>query len=257
LTAYWSGAYFLSVATLYLWAYWNSFDVNVLEYVGLTDIVKTAAFPIASFFVFVVLGAIAGEVFFPHGFLPAGSGANSSVGRVLRRVAPAVAAVYVVLVLLLFFLGPIEKWRALPVLIAIPVSLRLKESGFLSDVLKSDSARTVVIFLLAALPSFAYGHGTLRANDIRSGRSFSYVAFAIDGHAVDPSSPVQAKPRYIGKAGETYFLYEPTKRSLLVIHQSQVKLLQLQSFPGGSAASESSPPVSTGGAFTPSAAASR
>jgi hypothetical protein len=243
--AYWSSAYFLSVATLYLWAYWATFEVNILEFVGLTEIVKTALFPVASFFVFIVLGAIAGEAIFPHGFLPAGGGANTSVGRAVRRWAPAVATIYVVLVLLLLFLGPVEKWRALPVLIAIPVSFGLKEAGFLQPTIKSDSARTVVIFLIAALPPFAYGHGTLRANDIRSGKSFSYVTSAIDGQQLDASAPVTSKPRYLGKAGDTYFLFEPTKQALLVVHEAQVKLVQLQTYPRVEAAKQNqSPPVS-------------
>lgn len=256
-TAYWASAYFLSVATLYLWAYWFAFNVNVLEYVSVADIVKTAVFPIATIFVFIALGAIAGEAMFPRGFLPAGGGTNGPVGRALRRAAPVVAAVYAVSVFLLLFFGPVEKWRVLPILIAIPMSLGLKEAGLLQRVIKSDSTRTVLIFLLAALPPFAYGHGTLRANDIRSGLAFSYVASAIEGHFVDAEAPVTERLRYVGKAGETYFLFEPSSRSLLAIHHAHVKLLQLQTYTDNIASAESKIPRGSASAPTSAAASSR
>jgi hypothetical protein len=50
--AYWAPAYFICVATLYLWGYWAMFEVNVLEHIGVTDIIKAAAYPVASTFGF-------------------------------------------------------------------------------------------------------------------------------------------------------------------------------------------------------------
>ncbi len=55
---YFSSLYFVTVGVLYLWGYWTTFEVNILEYLSLADIVKSTAYPIASTFIFFVIGVI-------------------------------------------------------------------------------------------------------------------------------------------------------------------------------------------------------
>lgn len=226
-TLYWSSAYLFVVAVLYLWGYWSPFNINVLEYVSLADVVKAAAYPLASVFVFAAVGAVVGEAMFPRGFLPAGGGASTKIGNWLRGAAPAIVTAYVIATTLYLVFGPVEKWRLLPVLIAIPVSFALKEAGLFETFLRSDRTRTVVIFLLAALPPFAYGEGTLKAQRVLMGTDYTYVASNIAGHPFDPNSKVETRLRYIGKAGDQYFLYAPGKRSVLVVPISEAKVLEV------------------------------
>ena len=228
LTAYWSSAYFFAVAVLYLWGYWSLFNVNILEYVSLSDVVKTAAYPIASVFILLALGALFGEVIFPHGLLPKGSGVTTRVGRWLHRITPTILTFYIVATFLYAFFGSVDKWRVVPVLIAIPVSATLKELGVLQNFFRSDSSRTFVLFLVATLPPMAYGQGTLRANDIISGKTYTYVISEVAGHSFDPRSKVYARLRYIGKAGDQYFLYAPEANSVLILSISEAKLLELK-----------------------------
>lgn len=227
-TAYGTSLYFLSVASLYLWGYWSAFEVNIFEYVSLSDVLKTAVFPIASVFVFVALGVVVGEALFPHGFMPPGGSKNTAVGKFLNRIGPAVGALYVGGLAALLVFGPTEKWRVLPLLIAIPVSLTLKEAGLLREEVKSDSARSVLIFLLSTLPAYAYGHGILKANDLRTGKAFSFVDSPLDGVSKGSDAPANKKPRYVGRAGQTYFLFDPVSKGLLIVPESQIKLIQLK-----------------------------
>jgi hypothetical protein len=228
--AYWASAYGLAVALLYLWGYWSPFDVNILEYVSLSDVVKTAVYPIGSVFVFAAIGAVAGEVLFPTGFMPPGGGANTKAGRTLRKIGPLFLALYALSILLLLYLGPVRKWNILPVMVAVPVSLALKEAGILREILVSDRVRTVVLFLLAALPPFAYGRGAIRADEVKAGSSFTYVVSSIEGYPVDAGAKPFARPRYVGRAGDQYFLFMPAQRTLLVVPQGQVKLLELKQY---------------------------
>jgi len=244
-TPYWSSAYLFAVAVLYLWGYWSPFNVNVLEYLSLADVVKAAAYPLASVFVFAAVGALIGEAMFPEGFLPSGGGANTKVGFWLRKAAPIIVTAYVMATSLYLIFGSVDKWRFLPILIAIPVCFALKEAGLLETLLKSDRARTVVLFLLAALPPFAYGEGTLKAHRLLTGTDYSYVASDIAGHPFDSKSKVETRLRYVGKAGDQYFLYAPGKRSVLVIPLSEAKVLEVVGIGSVSAAavtSASAPP---------------
>lgn len=224
---YWFSAYFLSVAVLYLWGYWSSFNVNVLEFVGFSDVAKTAAYPIASVFVLTAVGALMGELFFPKGFLPAGGAPNTRAVLVLRRALPAVAFVYIVATVLYLSFGPLGKWRVAPVLLAVPVALSLGRTSILRAEFPSDRARSIALFLLAALPPFAYGHGVLKANALLSGDAYLYVSSEVSGHAMEPETSSANRPRYIGRAGEQYFLYIPAKKSVLVLAASEAKTLEL------------------------------
>ncbi len=226
--AYWGGIYSLLVAILYLWGYWSPFSVNILEHLSLSDVVKTAAYPIASVFIFLALGAFMGEIMLPNGFMPQGGVANSRAGVILRRYAPALATIYILFVLFLFIFAPIEKWKMLPALIAIPISLALKNTIPLSSIIKSEQTHTTLLFLLAALPPFAYGQGILRANDIISGKSYSYVISNTQPSESKASSVQSPHLRYIGKAGDQYFLYSPATESVLVIAASET--IELKKF---------------------------
>jgi len=228
-SAYFSSAYFFAVAVLYLWGYWSQFNVNVLEYISLTDVVKTAAYPIASVFIFMALGMIAGEFMFPKGFLPESGGSDTRVGRTLRRAAPAILTIYAAGTFLLWLLGPIEKWLILPVLVSLPLSFALKEAGILKTFIGSERLRSVALFAMAALPPLAYGQGVLRAHDIISGKSYSYILSPIVGHPNEPQTKPESRLRYVGKAGEEYFLYSPLSQSMLILPTKEAKLIEIRS----------------------------
>lgn len=236
---YWLAPYAIVVSTLYLWGYWGSFHVNVLEYIGITDIVKAAVYPIASAFAFFAIGAVLGEAMSPTLNIPPGGGANTEIGRWLRRVAPFVVIAYLLAVTLYFLIGPTEKWRILPVLFAIAVYLPLKSTGILLDELKSDAARSIAVFLLAALIPFAYGRGVLEANDVLTGKNYAFAASEMPGHPVPVNAKPSELPRYVGKANDRYVFFDPMGQSILFIAASEVKALILKRYEGTSANADS------------------
>jgi hypothetical protein len=241
-TPYWSTAYVVVVAVLYLWGYWSPFNINVLEYLSLADVVKAAAYPLASVFFFAAVGALAGEAMFPEGFLPSGGGANTKAGVWLGKAAPVIVTVYVIAIVMYLIFGSVEKWRFLPILIAIPVCFALKEAGLMKTLLNSDRARTVVLFLLAALPPFAYGEGTLKAHRVMTGTDYTYVASEIAGHPFDDKSKAETRLRYVGKAGDQYFLYAPGKRSVLVVPIAEAKVFEVVGMESALAKAPITPP---------------
>ena len=256
---YWLGPYAIVVSSLYLWGYWGSFHVNVLEYIGIAEIVKAAVYPIASAFVFFAIGAVLGEVMSPTLNLPPGGGANTRIGHWVRRLAPFMGAAYVLAILFYFLLGPIEKWRSLPILFATIVYLPLKSTGILRDELKSDGARSVALFLLATLVPFSYGRGALEANDVLTGRSYAFAAAELPSHAPPADAKPSEKPRYVGRANDRYVFFDPIAQSISFVAASEVKALILKRYeePTASAVtSAASSAASSSSARPPSAPAS-
>lgn len=244
LAKYWLGPYAIVVSSLYLWGYWGAFEVNILEYIGISEIVKAAIYPIASGFAFFAIGAIFGEALSPTLHLPPGGGANTSVGRLLRKLAPALVTMYLVGITLLFLAGSVEKWRTLPVLFAIAVYIPLKSTNFLRAEFESDGARSIVIFLIAALVPFAYGRGVLEANDVLEGKKFAYSVAELPGVPVAATAKPGERPRYVGKASDRYVFYDPVGRSTSFIAASELKTLTLKRPEPSSGAS---PPIPASG----------
>lgn len=227
---YFSSLYFVTVAVLYLWGYWAAFDVNILEYLSLADVLKVSAYPIASAFIFSVIGAVIGEFLIDRRKFPPGGGSGTLVGNLLRKLAPLIVVAYLFGTIALLLFGPVTKWRALPFLFAIPVYMFVKDRGFLSSLIPHDSPRSLVLFLLAVLPTWAYGHGRLQAATVLEGTDYKYVVSEIEGITVGNAADPKSRIRYIGHASDYVFLLLPDNSTLAIIRFDQAKNLQLKRF---------------------------
>lgn len=245
---YWLGPYAIVVSSLYLWGYWGAFEVNILEYIGISEIVKAAIYPIASAFAFFAIGAVLGAALSPTLHLPPGGGVNTTVGKLLRRLAPILVTAYLLAVTLLFLAGPVEKWRTLPVLFAIAVYLPLKSTNLLRTEFESDAARSIAVFLIAGLVPFAYGRGVLEANDVLEGKKFAYSVAELPGLPVAATAKPGERLRYVGKANDRYVFYDPVGKSTSFVATSELKTLTLKRQEPSSGASATIPaggPVSS------------
>lgn len=227
---YFGSLYFVTVGVLYLWGYWATFDVNILEYLSLADVLKITAYPIASAFVFATLGAVTGELLIRRGALPSGGKRDTRIGQFLRKMAPLLLLTYALGTIALFVYGPVEKWNVLPLLLAIPMYFFAKERGFLVSIIPHESPRSVVIFLLCALPPFSYGHGRLQAATILNGTDYKYVVSPIEGIGANADTSISKRLRYLGHAGDFVFLFQPVNTTLVITRFDHTKSLHLQKF---------------------------
>jgi hypothetical protein len=231
---YFGSLYFFVVGVLYLWGYWPTFGINVLEYMNLTDVLKLTAYPLVSSFIFAAIGVIVGELVGFQQAVPPGFGRNTQVGRFLNRHAPFLAAVYTLAALALLAYGPATKWLVLPTLAAIPIALAAKRGGMLASLLPNDSARTVVIFLLALLPAFAYGRGRYDAAAVLDGTDYQYLAAGtVEGLTLlDPNNP-KNRVKYLGQVNDYVFLLLPDNATSVVVRFDKTHTLQLRRFRAG------------------------
>ena len=222
---YWLGPYAIAVSTLYLLGYWGSFQINVLEYISISDMVKATIYPLGSAFAFLALGVILGEVLSPN--IEPGGGAHTAIGKFVNRWVRPLFIVFLVLVALLAVLGPVRKWYFLPYLFALALYIPLKSSDFLRAELKSDGARSVSIYLLTALIPFAFGRGALEADGIITGANYSYPTTVVPEAPSSVGASLAARLRYIGKAGDRYVFFDPTSKSISFVAASSLTNLTL------------------------------
>ncbi|WLH90617.1 hypothetical protein PSH87_00890 [Pseudomonas sp. FP453] len=225
---YFLSLYSVGAGALYLWGYWSPFGVNILEYVNLTDIVKSTIYPIASTFIFLVLGVMMGQLVGVGPELPPGEGRNSPPARFIIRHKRLLIFLYIAGTLMLMIYGPVEKWLgALPVLLGAPIALYASANNVLARQIPADGPRTLCLFLLAALPFIAFGTGQLRAAAVLNGKAFDYV---VDNITITPDANPLKSTRFIGHAGDFFFFLEPEKLILSISKFDTVKTLRLGRF---------------------------
>lgn len=228
---YLSSLYFVTVAALYLWGYWSPFNVNILEYLSLADIVKASAYPIASTFGFLALGAVLGEATGGRRDLPSGGGSKALPGRFFRKYRSLIGLSYIVGTLTFLFLGPSEKWQiALPVLLAIPITVFAKEWSFLRSLIPYEQPRSLCIFLFAILPFYAFGQGQMTAAAIIDGSRFEYVLPPTGSVSILVDADPTKNVRFLGHAGDFLFFWEPEKSILDISKFEDGKTLRLRRF---------------------------
>lgn len=226
--AYFLPFYFLTIGTLYLWGYWSKFKINILEYIGLTDIIKLSAYPISTGFFFLLIGLILGEISNPN--LPVGAGKKTKIGVFLNKVKPILVIPYFgILFFLLIWDNDYEKWRFLPFLLAYPFYFQAKKHLLLDDLLPDESVRSVILFAAFLLPGYAYGFGRTDAQDILKGTKYQYIVSSFNGLDDRKSNKTEEKYRYVGMVSEYIFLFNPISSSIIIAKSEQIKFIELLS----------------------------
>jgi len=210
---YFASLYFIAVGALFLWGYWSSFGINILEYIALSDILKITAYPIATVLLLSIIGGALGEALFGE-ILPHGGGRRYPLADKLQKILPALAVICGVATLGILIYGPIEKWLVLPFLLGAPIYAWAKDVKFLIRVIPHEGPRSVVIYVLAVLPLLAYGRGAIDADNIMTGKEFTYTL--PDPREHRQNIDVLTRLRLIGHAGEHMFFFDPTESAVVI-----------------------------------------
>ncbi len=213
-----SPVYFVSVGVLYLWGYWATFDLNIFEYVGLSDVVKVAIIPVGSVFIFILIGFAVGELTVSDMF-PEGEGKETRVGIFLNKNKGVLISLFSFLLLVLVFYPSPEKWRVLPIVLLIPIYFVLKKAGFLREI-NNDSARSLVISAIVALPLFSLAQGKLNAQKILDDESYRYTKAEWSNKDM----------KYLGHASKYVFFLSVDNQELVIARDEDVSPLKLLEF---------------------------
>ncbi|KAI1694433.1 hypothetical protein Ddc_22133 [Ditylenchus destructor] len=227
------------VSTLYLWGYWGTFGVNVLDYIGVSDIIKAAVYPVMTAFMSLAVGALMGEFLSPK--LEPGAGTDTRIGKWLHGALPILTLAYgLVMVAIVMFSWP-NKWLVIGAMLAVPTYFQLQRSAFLAREIPSDRARSLVIFLLIMAAPIAYQRGRTEAVGVTEGSSYQAVVSELPTKNTFAQATPAEKPRFVGKLGDRFAMYDPVEHSVSLIASSELKVLTLVSSASAKDAQNASP----------------
>ncbi|HZW26704.1 MAG TPA: hypothetical protein VFF26_14595 [Gallionella sp.] len=209
--------YSIFVSTLYLLGYWGAFGINIFEYIGLSDIIKTAIYQLAHYGGFVLLGAAVSEIFLSpllKNALPPREGADLPEVKFFRRywILPAVAIVGFALYIALFTESEV-RWLLAAIYISPLAVIAVSHFKILSDAIPNEVIRNAVTYPLVTILLFSYGWGTV---DARSKKTEKTV-IKING--------TEENKAYIGRAGGYVFLWNVESKAVEVVMDSTISSL--------------------------------
>ena len=217
--------YAVTVGALYLWGFWSTFNVNILEYMSLSDIIKSTIYPIgyASFFLGVGISiGLTGDS------LPPGGGRDTRTGKFLNKSLPVILPLYAAGTVALIIFGPITKWYVLPGLIGCPLCFIAGERGLFNQVIRHEKYRAIFSMMIILLPIYAYGEGRMNADSIKTGKNYDYVESTTEGTNIAPNAIPAQRLRLLGHAGEFIFLLQPSDEAIVMTKLEPSKALVLK-----------------------------
>lgn len=221
-------AFALTSGLGYLWGYWGGFRIKILEHIEISSVVKLAVLPLALLLIMAVGAAMLSERITAR--LPAQLEARRRVVNRLGLNARLLTLGLIVLAAFAMYYGTAWRWLAL-VLPSGPVLLLfLLPTTVMRLLPTTDRFLRLVLLSMVAIPVHCFGLGAYQGETIREGTAFEYVVSSIDGY--DPSSPVQARLRMIGRAGDYMFLFEPKESAVLMMKLPSDKALVVKSHDG-------------------------
>jgi hypothetical protein len=220
-------AYTLVVTGLYLFGYWGRFGLNVLEYIGVGDIVSHALMPLLAATVFAVLGfaisAVTHDDLTDRLFPPGGSGASSA--RFVRAHWRAFAALCLVAIGFVAVLGS-EPWRwYLVVVLTFPLATLLTHYDLLIALMPDPVVRGRMLTLLLAVAAFSFATGRVQADLVLNGAGPLLVDVAGSGLTLksDAVHPVS----YVGHVADFFVVYDSAQSQIVLLNTQKVTSLAL------------------------------
>lgn len=218
--------YLVAVAAAYLFGYWGTFNINVLEFVSLADLAKLSIYPLLASLIFILVGLLTSQLLVSPKITP-GGGADTTIGRIGRKYWRLFLGLQVVIICMVAIYGPEpRKWIVVAALVSL-FSAPLSHLEFLIERIPNPRARMTSLLLVLLLPGIAFAFGRQEAFLIKSGHPNQTVDIKRSNlpFLEDATKPVA----YLGFVGGTYILYETKTEQVVLLKQHDKSQLFLTS----------------------------
>ncbi|EGQ8002280.1 hypothetical protein [Vibrio vulnificus] len=209
--------YSLVVSLLYLSGYWSSFDVNILEYIAISDVIKSALTPLLYALIFVAFGVVLGNaVSVPLAkYMPPGGGRHHPSAKYFRAMLwIGLGFLLIAVCYVIFFQSGGSRWLRVAAFSMVFMPFLIGDASFAKGYLKHDQLRILVVNILASLSLYSFGWGAIDAQSAKS-----------EGHQVSINGK-ETELTYVGWAGDFLFLWDQSKNSIVARSKSSIQSLE-------------------------------
>jgi|GEM_PF-3439729 len=214
--------YFTAIGILYLWGYWSTFDINILEYMSLSDIIRTSA---SSIILLLIPYAFMAYIFLPHKKTDQIPSTKVEKNKIQLFFIKYSFALYIAaFTALSIYQATISSAFYLlgPAFLLIAVSVHLNIKNHLNKIIYNSDLGWLLIYSLFMLPLAAYAEGNSKAENIIKGKNYEYII---------SKSPEDKSNRLIGHAGNFIFFFNPSNQSVLITKIQDGQTLNIKHHP--------------------------
>ncbi len=228
-----AGAYTLVVTSLYLFGYWGRFGLNVLEFIGIGDIVSHALMPFLASIAFAVLGFVISTVDPRRDLFPPGGGADNRIGRFGQAHWRLLLTLDLWALALVAIFGPEPLRWFLVIIFIVPVATALTHLDFLIAAMPSPSVRAFVLDFSLMIAASAFAVGRLQADSLLKGAGPLLVD--VVGSSLQLKSDASHPVSYVGHVADFFVLYDSAQSQVVILNAQKVNSLVLTKNPKAAA----------------------
>jgi hypothetical protein len=210
--------YSLVVSLLYLFGFWGTFNINVLEYIALTDVIKNALYPLIYSSILIVLGLTIGNLISVPltKIMPPGGGKDLPEAKFIRwfLILMALFVLGLALHLILFEVGN-ARWFKVAVLVSPILIGMVGNAEFASSYINNKHLRSLIVSTLCLTLFYSYGWGAVHAERAK----ISEQMLKINGKL--------SNQKYLGWVGGFLFLWDNSKNAVVVKSKSTIQSMEL------------------------------
>lgn len=216
-------AFAFVLAFLYLYSYWSAFDINIFVYLSVSNVVIYTA-PILLVLLLAVASGLSLSLFIYPRLKASSAYRESTCFQIIFIIYISLWTLWMVQ-LVGFRLR--NLFLIIMLLLLAVVFIHLVRSAVLSDI--PTVVRYSVLLVLTMLPSAAIVLGHAQYERITRGARYRYV----EAGYLSASNLYKQneKLRFIGKAGDYFFLLREDGKSIVITQLSNFKSLELRQFP--------------------------
>jgi hypothetical protein len=221
--------YALVTSLLYLFGYWSSFQINILEYVSLPDVIKLAIYPL-------VIGALLSLVVFfvPLTLTSFTADPEKAFIPIPHKYAGWTNWAVFLLLLAMLFQRTGSGYVTAGILLGFLVSFNFVNAEKLKNYIPHPTARKVILFLLCTILFTSYGRGKENAERILNGKRYKTVSTSIfkeKGTGVFNDKKLlegMDKLKYVGTAGDYFFFISMDNSRTFVAKYSDFHFIEFE-----------------------------
>lgn len=213
--------YVFGVSVLYLYGFWSTFDLNIFEFIKISDVINLTIYNIVTFSASFLLGHLLSIPVL--NVLPPGGGVETPIGRFGNRHWKLLIGIDLLIIfIIIYLLKSPDKWLFI-IPFSAPLSIILTHLDFFIDLIPNPTARLITLGFLAILPMTSFAGAKSNSYNIIEGKS----KYIVDLHNSNIGISGDNSVAYIGLAGDYFILYGTQTRRIFIIKNKDKEVIVL------------------------------
>lgn len=224
-------SYGFVVSMLYLFGYWSTFDINILEYIKISDVIKISIYPIITTVGISIIGIIVGDSYGRWSVKP-----NVQKNEKLKKIEKWTDFICQFFIIVTFILSIsyclymrewIFFWTLFASIFPMVTSYFLVEykAELVKKLIPFPKYEALILYVFLSILSLAFGYGKVRSLSILETGNCFYINVSIfkDKELFQD----QKRLKYLGLGGDFMFFLSEDNTKIYILEPSKIPVLEL------------------------------